>query len=108
MQNTSAIAPGALLLSITPDEFRRAVREELNAVLAERFPEEGKNHADDVPVSTADLLTVNETAKLLHVSRVTLFKWEHRKTLIPCRIGRRVLYRKADVEAALKRGRVTR
>ncbi|WP_365969418.1 helix-turn-helix domain-containing protein, partial [uncultured Algibacter sp.] len=39
----------------------------------------------------------SETAKLLHVTEVTLNNWEKKNILVPKRIGRRVLYKEGDV-----------
>jgi isopropylmalate/homocitrate/citramalate synthase len=42
-------------------------------------------------------LSRSETAKLLHVTEVTLNNWEKRNILVPSRMGRRVLYKEAEV-----------
>ena len=42
-------------------------------------------------------LSRSETAKLLHVTEVTLNNWEKKNILVPSRIGRRVLYKEAEV-----------
>ncbi len=49
-----------------------------------------------------DLLSRKETGRLLRVSPVTLNVWEKRGVLTPVRIGRRVLYRRSDVDKALQ------
>lgn len=88
------------LLSITPNELRDLMHKAVSDALESRFknlsleprsgPEEG-------------LLTRKETAKLLHVSLLTLRVWERRGVLRPRRISRRVLYLKTEVLEALKR-----
>lgn len=46
-----------------------------------------------------DYLTREETATLLRVNQTTLYRWEKSGVLIPAqRIGRRVLYARAEVE----------
>jgi DNA-binding transcriptional regulator YiaG len=42
-------------------------------------------------------LSRSETAKLLHVTEVTLNNWEKKNILVPKRIGRRVLYKEGEV-----------
>ena len=42
-------------------------------------------------------LSRSETAKLLHVTEVTLNNWEKRNILVPSRMGRRVLYKETEV-----------
>jgi len=42
-------------------------------------------------------LSRSETAKLLHVTLVTLNNWEKKNILVPSRIGRRVLYKETKV-----------
>ena len=48
-------------------------------------------------------LSRSETAKLLHVTEVTLNNWEKKNILIPCRIGGRVLYKEIEVLERLVR-----
>ena len=48
-------------------------------------------------VSHIKYLKRSETAKLLHVTLVTLNNWEKKNILVPSRIGRRVLYKEAEV-----------
>lgn len=57
-------------------------------------------------VSKADpnYLTVDETAELLHVHRVTLWKWNKTGYLKHVELGSKRLYRKSDVDELLKSG----
>ena len=48
-------------------------------------------------VSHEKYLSRSETAKLLHVTEVTLNNWEKKNILVPSRMGRRVLYKEAEV-----------
>lgn len=47
------------------------------------------------------ILTKQETADLLKVSRKTLDRWEKDGLLVPFRIGVNVRYRREDVEALI-------
>lgn len=49
------------------------------------------------------LLTVDEAAEFLKVSRVTLWTWEKKGILNPMKIGNMVRYRKSDIISALDR-----
>lgn len=55
--------------------------------------------------ATDELLTREETARELHVAKMTLRSYELRGILKPHRIGRRVLYSRRDIQAALAAGR---
>ena len=47
------------------------------------------------------LLTKEAVMKLLGVCSATLWQWEKRSYLIPVKAGRKVMYRKADVDKLL-------
>lgn len=101
------------LVQISPEELSDIVRRNLVAVLDERIlPDlEGhiahavQGHIASMDPKRDDYLTRNETAELLHVTLATLYEMEKRGELLPLRIGRRVLYRRGDIETALKKGR---
>ena len=68
-------------------EIRAVIQEEVNSALR-------LNNADEVK---ADVLTREETCKLLNVSKTTLYNWHNQAILVPTKIGGRVYYRKQDV-----------
>lgn len=88
---------GATLFPVSPDWFidyvRRAIREELRNAI-DTLREE----------PTLDLLTANQTVKLLDVTRKTLRDWEKQGVLCPMRIARRTYYRQSDIQKALLKG----
>lgn len=92
---------GGYLLPITPDQLRTTVREAVGEALGDRLT---SKEPETVATGGGELLSVKETADLLRVSRVTLRQMEKRGDLLPVRIGRRVLYRRSDIDAALSRG----
>ena len=49
------------------------------------------------------LLTADETAEFLKVSRVTLWSWAKKGILKPLKIGHKLLYKKSDILAAMER-----
>lgn len=46
-----------------------------------------------------DIMSVDEVCSLLHVTPATLNNWHRAKYLTKVKVGRRVLYRRCDVEA---------
>ncbi|WP_204345551.1 helix-turn-helix domain-containing protein [Psychroserpens algicola] len=52
-----------------------------------------------------DILTRNQVAEMLQVSKVTLNNWAKNKVLIPYSIGTRVYYRKEDIFNSMKGGK---
>ena len=54
--------------------------------------------------STSDeLLTSKDVLAMLHVSRSLLWKLQKKQKLKPVRIGRRVFYRKSDIEIIINK-----
>lgn len=49
-----------------------------------------------------EYLTTDKTAERLQVNRSTLWRWNRDKYLCPVKVGRKSLYRLADVERILK------
>lgn len=84
------------LLSITADDFKAIVREAVSQVLAEK-----SSVKETTPPQADELLTREQTAEMLHVSLLTLRNYSRKGLLHPKQIGRRVLYTRADVVAAL-------
>lgn len=72
-----------------------AVREIVQAELA--------TLSRQTPAEPDDLLSRQETAELLNVRLLTLRVWERQGVLKAVRIGRRVLYRRSEIDKALKR-----
>lgn len=51
----------------------------------------------------AEYVTTEDVAKRYHVCRETVRRWVRSGTLKPIKVGRRYLYRDAEVRAALER-----
>lgn len=75
------------------EEFQRTIEEIIQKYLGQIEPLER---------SSFELLTRNETASLLKVSKVTLNNWKKHGILTPSSIGNRVYYIKQDVMDAIK------
>ncbi len=94
----SSFQANAVIVSLSPAELAGVIRTTIDAALDERLSDMSLQS----PQEEEEFLTRDEAKALLHVSYVTLRKYEKQGLLYPCRIGRRVLYRKADVVSALK------
>lgn len=58
-------------------------------------------------MTTRDLLTEKEAAQELTVSPSLLRKWRMERTTLPfIRLGRRVVYRRSDIEAFIQKNTV--
>jgi len=69
--------------------------------------EQQNNTATVIPVVTnAPYLRPDEAAKLLGISRRCLSNWQKRRVIAFYRIGRTVIFKRADIEAALSRFRI--
>lgn len=69
-------------------------KEDLESVVASAFDKVLSQREE----SKADrLLTSTEAAKRLHVTRVTLYRWEKANYLTPVRKGKAIRYRESDV-----------
>ena len=52
----------------------------------------------EAAASRDELLTIGEAAKLLHVSKMTLYRWDQSGILKKVEIGGKRRYRKSDIE----------
>ena len=77
----------APIYGVTRDDLFEVFRE-----FYEKILEETQNEADQ------KMISVKEAAYMLDVDRSTLWRWEKKGYLIPDRIGRKVLYRMADIK----------
>lgn len=84
------------LLELSIEEFQDIIKE----AVEEKFNEaiEKFNKKEEV-----EFITRKETAKLLSISLPTLNFWSKRNIVISYRIGTRVLYKKHEIEKALKK-----
>lgn len=77
----------APIYGVTQDDLFEVFRE-----FYEKILEETQTEADQ------KMISVKEAAYMLGVDRSTLWRWEKKGYLIPARIGRKVLYRMADIK----------
>jgi excisionase family DNA binding protein len=78
-------------------EVRQLFRQEL-----EQFFKDRPSVSSSLALPAENLSTRQKTAKQLNISLPTLDDYTRRGIIRGCRLGRRVLYRPEDIEAALK------
>ncbi|WP_370226544.1 helix-turn-helix domain-containing protein [Mesoflavibacter sp.] len=79
------------IYNLSPDEFKESIR----SIVKELVPKQ-KNKLEKLP-STEELLTVDETLKLLKCSKQALWNWRKNGILPSYRLGNRVYYKKSDI-----------
>jgi predicted DNA-binding transcriptional regulator AlpA len=79
------------IYNLSPDEFKESIR----SIVRELMPQQKKNSKNIQ--TTDDLLTVEETLKLLKCSKQALWNWRKNGILPSYRLGNRVYYKKSDI-----------
>jgi len=79
------------IYNLSPDEFKESIR----SIVKELMPQQKKS-AEKLPF-TDELLTVEETLKLLKCSKQALWNWRKNGILPSYRLGNRVYYKKSDI-----------
>lgn len=93
--NKYDMAEQILITSISIAELRQMIKEAVDTSLDVRFEPLRKQFEDR-------LMTANETAEKLGVTRMTLHNLEKRGELMPVRIGCKVQYRESDITIYLR------
>ena len=94
LKNLGAKMQHTINISITKDELQEMIHQELkNAVLSARKHIETED----------EILTQDQTTKLLNISRVGLWEWRKKGWITYHKIGGRVYFRRSDINQALKR-----
>lgn len=78
------------LYEITPNELKDLIGDTIKDKIAKLKPLEEKRGQED-------LLTVDETLKLLKCSKQALWNWRKNGILPSYRLGNRVYYKKSDI-----------
>ena len=81
--------------TLTIDELRQVINEEVSTVLDQRTIEKPDNETDK-------LLSIDEVSDLLKVSKVTIHKWKRKGILPYCRMGRRIYFKESEIFNSLK------
>ena len=68
-------------------DFENILRDVITEVLEEREEAQAEKY-----------LSSNQTAKLLGVSKSTLWRWEKENYLVPIRVGNKLRYKESDVK----------
>src|SRR5688572_22582188 len=100
MDSTQTMEQSAMtttFIAVDPNGLQQAINDAVRDAVRDAFAAEKAA----APAPPADLLSRAETRRLLHVSNTTLHAWEKNGTLIPSRAGRRVLFRRTDIDRLL-------
>lgn len=84
-----------------PPELFDAIGDAIAQAVAAKLSQEG---ATPLPAAPSDLMTVDEVASYLRTSRQSVYDRVHSGALAPCRDGRRLLFRRALIDAYLDGG----
>lgn len=90
--------PSHISLTVTGNGLMELIRAIRTVLLKEVEQEKANSSYQD------ELITKKEVMDNLHISPTTLWLWEKKKYLVPVKIGRRVFYKRRDIEK-LKEGK---
>lgn len=90
--------PSQISLTVTGNGLMELIRAIRTVLLKEVEQEKANSSYQD------ELITKKEVMDNLHISQTTLWLWEKKKYLVPVKIGRRVFYKRRDIEK-LKEGK---
>ena len=76
-----------------------AISQELAQIRAQVSAIDIKLNKQPEPPKENRLLTTEQAAEMLSVSRITLYNWRKKGILEPIRVGNLLRYRQADIEA---------
>ncbi len=88
---------GSTLLLVSQGDLEKVIENVMMTFFEKMTREMNSTKADDV------LLNEDEVQQLLGVGHATLWRWNRDKYLCNVKIGRRVLWRKSDIDAILNR-----
>ena len=86
----------SVFTTLSPEDLKDIIKSCVKEELTIYF----ENHQVEQPNS--NILTMKDLSKMLGVSKPTIIKWTKTGLLFAQRIGRRVYYKKDDVEKCLK------
>lgn len=90
--------PSQISLTVTGNGLMELIRAIRTVLLKEVEQEKANSSYQD------ELITKKEVMDNLHISPTTLWLWEKKKYLVPVKTGRRVFYKRRDIEK-LKEGK---
>ncbi len=85
-----------ILKELTAADLKEMMVDAVNSCLQQSEPKESSTEKDD------DLITIEQAAKLLHISRPTLHKWKKQGTIQQYRLCGRVYFRRSEILNSLK------
>lgn len=91
----------ALYVSGLVETIKEAVKSEIQAQMEALRPTLSETQ-DKQDADSPEFITRVQACKMLHVSQTTLTTWRRKNVLLPHKIGGRTLYKRADIERAIK------
>lgn len=88
-----------IITVLTCHELSELVESAVERAIQKRLPEQPQ--PIPAPAPCDDYLSRDEVCRLLRISVSTVYERERDGSLVPRRVGRRVLYRRSDVERML-------
>ncbi|PXV61210.1 helix-turn-helix protein [Dysgonomonas alginatilytica] len=88
------MAEAVLMVTMTVSELQSMIKSAVNEVIQKEFAPLRKQFEDR-------LITADETATKLQVTRVTLYNLEKRGHLLPIRVGSKVMYSESAITVYL-------
>ena len=85
-----------LLTSISLDDLKSVIAESLSSELQKFSPAKP-------PIQDDQLIKINEVAKILNVSKVTIFSWKKSGKLPFYRISNKIYFKRNEIFEALKK-----
>lgn len=82
---------GTTMIVLSVNDLRNVVQEMVGDIQISNHAEQVQNHELD------KLLSTNEVCSLLHVSRVTLYRWNQTGYLVPHKVGKKNMYKLQDI-----------
>lgn len=90
------MAEQTTFLAIDPEQLRTIVTDAVTTAFTA--------HTNQQTPPSDELVTWNESAKYLRISSPTLRRQVTRGAIVPVRIGRRVFFRRSDLEGLIRDG----
>jgi hypothetical protein len=80
------------MLLVDKDELKAIIKELFVEAICENAQKDNANKSEE-----QELLTSDETAKMLHKNRTSLWRWAKSGYLVPVSVGGSKMYRKSDI-----------
>lgn len=83
-------------IQVNSDDLKQFVEILIDEISKKEIKEKNEREDDK-------LITKKEVLKLFNISNTALWQWQKKKYLIPIKAGRKIFYKKTDIEAILNK-----